>query len=167
MSCVQSCAPSRPAAVARRVKNGALTKRVGMRSADDLQDQFVRSSPLLLFPLLVPINMDLIFFEFGLFFYGYGVYLHWGYELDWPDAHHPVINTAFQHYVHHARAGKGKPFHTGFFFKIWDQLWGSMYTDACFCCKCSVKKGERTPEAYAKVKKPDYSCLLSPSFWLQ
>ncbi len=22
-----------------------------------------------------------------------GTYLHWGYEFDWPDAHHPVLNT--------------------------------------------------------------------------
>lgn len=43
----------------------------------------------------MPTNIDLLFFEFALFFYGYGLYLHWGYEVSWLDAHHPIINTAF------------------------------------------------------------------------
>jgi lathosterol oxidase len=32
-------------------------------------------------PWLMPINMDLLFLTYGAFFYGYGVYLHWGFEL--------------------------------------------------------------------------------------
>ena len=32
---------------------------------------------MLLFPLLFPVNMDMVFVQFGLFFYAYGVYLHW------------------------------------------------------------------------------------------
>ena len=46
--------------------------------ADDMLDQFVRSAPLLLLPLLVPVNIDLLFFTFVGFFYLYGTYLHWG-----------------------------------------------------------------------------------------
>ena len=29
--------------------------------------------------------MDLMYGMFAIFFYGYGVYLHWGYELPWPE----------------------------------------------------------------------------------
>jgi lathosterol oxidase len=137
--------------------------------ADEPVDQFLRSVPLLLIPMLMPINMDLLFFTYGAFFYGYGVYLHWGYELRWPDAHHPWINTSFQHYVHHARSHLNKPMHTGFFFKLWDQLAKSEYTagpDTCLCARCCIERGERTPEAFERIEKPDYSPLLSLSFWL-
>jgi lathosterol oxidase len=137
--------------------------------ADEPVDQFLRSIPLLVIPMLMPINMDLLFFTYGAFFYGYGVYLHWGYELRWPDAHHPWINTSFQHYVHHARSTLRKPMHTGFFFKLWDQLAKSEYTagpDTCLCARCCIERGERTPEAFERLEKPDYSPLLSLSFWL-
>lgn len=134
--------------------------------ADEYVDQFVRSAPMLIFPMLFPVNMDMVFAQFGVFFYAYGVYLHWGYELNWPDAHHPWINTSFQHYCHHAKSIYNKPFHTGFFFKCWDQMFGTMYDKDCFCAKCSCAKGERTLEAWQKIDKPDYSVLLQPSFWL-
>jgi len=134
--------------------------------ADEYLDQFVRALPLLVIPWIMPINMDLMFFQFGLFFYGYGSYLHWGYELSYPDAHHPLINTAYQHYCHHALSIKNKPYHTGFFFKIWDQLAGSMYDGPCLCCKCAQAKGERTKERYDSIEKPDYRILLRPAFWL-
>lgn len=137
--------------------------------ADDHVDQFIRSAPLLLIPLLMPVNMDLLFFTYGAFFYGYGVYLHWGYELSWPGAHHPWINTAFQHYVHHAKSTLNKPMHTGFFFKLWDQIAGSLYKEGpetCICAGCSTARGERSREAFEAVHKPDYSVLLKPSFWL-
>jgi hypothetical protein len=38
-------------------------------------------------------------------------------------------------YLHHAKAIINKPYHTGFFFKIWDQLFGSIYAGECVCCK--------------------------------
>ena len=66
--------------------------------------------------------MDVMFFTYGAFFYAYGVYLHWGYESPLLSAHNPIFNTAFQHYCHHAKAILNKPYHCGFFFKIWDQL---------------------------------------------
>jgi len=135
--------------------------------ADEFIDQFVRAMPLLLFPMLVPLNIDLLFFEFGVFFYTYGCYLHWGYELDYPDAHHPIINTSFQHYCHHAKAMVFKPYHCGFFFKIWDNLFGSVYDKECFCVKCEKAKGGRTEADFKKVVLPDYNRLLEPSFWLQ
>jgi len=138
--------------------------------ADDHLDQLIRSAPLLVIPLCMPINMDLLFLTYGAFFYGYGVYLHWGYELAWPNAHHPFINTSFQHYFHHARSTVNKPLHTGFFFKLWDQLAGSVYEAGpaeCVCASCSIARGERTREAFDAIEKPDYSVLLSPSFWVR
>jgi lathosterol oxidase len=118
-------------------------------------------------PLVVPINIDLMFFEYGVFFYSYGCYLHWGYELDWPDAHHPVMNTAFQHYCHHARASMGRPYHCGFFLKCWDQLFGSMYDGECFCVKCQRARGQRTRAQFELVQVPDYTQLTRPGFWLR
>lgn len=134
--------------------------------ADEFVDQFMRATPLLVLPLLAPINIDLMFFEYSTFFYIYGCYLHWGYEFNYPDAHHPIINTAFQHYAHHARAFIGKPHNCGFFFKIWDQLFGSSFNEECFCVKCQRAKGTRTLAAFKEIKVPDYSVLLKPSFWL-
>jgi len=135
--------------------------------ADEYFDQFARALPLLLFPLVMPVNMDMLFLMYGVFFYGYGVYLHCGYELPWLDAHHPFINTSFQHYCHHAKSVIHKPYHTGFFFKIWDQLAGSMYDKECFCCKCEQKKGRRTKKQFEKVVVPDYTALFKPKFWLK
>jgi hypothetical protein len=67
-------------------------------------------------------RVDTSIMQFAVFFYGYGAYLHWGYEFDALDAHHPFINTSFQHYCHHAKAILNKPYHCGFYFKIWDQV---------------------------------------------
>jgi lathosterol oxidase len=136
--------------------------------ADDHVDQLIRSLPLLLIPMLMPINMDLLFLTYGAFFYGYGVYLHWGFELRWPDAHHAWINTSFQHYVHHARSTLHKPMHTGFFFKAWDRLAKSVYEagpEACLCARCSTARGERTRERRFKRSTSDYSPPRA-SFWL-
>lgn len=96
-----------------------------------------------------------------------GCYLHWGYESSWPDAHHPVLNTAFQHYAHHARAIIGKPYHCGFFLKCWDQLFGSTYDGPCFCVKCEKKNGRRTREIFDTIEIPNYSKLLQLRFWMQ
>ena len=38
------------------------------------------------------------------------------------------INTSFQHYCHHAKSLMNKPYHCGFFFKIWDQV-GRWYSN--------------------------------------
>ncbi|CAF1334026.1 unnamed protein product [Rotaria magnacalcarata] len=135
--------------------------------AEDYVDQIVGALPLVFIPALIPINMDLLFFQFAFFFYGYGVYLHWGHEFSYPDAHHPAINTSFQHYLHHAVSTRNKPYHTGFFFKIWDQLFGSIYpNEKCFCVKCQHAQGYRTREHYDNVEKPDYRVLLQWRFWI-
>jgi len=133
--------------------------------ADEAPDQFSRAFPLLFVPLLIPINMDLLFFEFAAFFYLYGTYLHWGFEWEWLDAHNPIINTSFQHYCHHALSVNKKPYHTGFFFKIWDIMAGSIYDKECFCAKCERNAGKRSFEIWKDIIKPDYTVLLSPSWW--
>ena len=46
------------------------------------------------------------------------MYLHWGFEVSYPDAHHSWINTAYHHNVHHMKSVVDKPYHTGFFFQV-------------------------------------------------
>lgn len=62
----------------------------------------IRSAPLLFIPILIPINIDMLFVMFALLFYGFGTFLHWGYESTVIDAHNPVINTAYQRELTHA-----------------------------------------------------------------
>mmetsp|Transcript_81022 Transcript_81022/g.161578 ORF Transcript_81022/g.161578 Transcript_81022/m.161578 type:complete len:311 (-) Transcript_81022:183-1115(-) len=134
--------------------------------ADEYVDQFMRATPLVWLPLLMPINCDLLFAVYALFFYGYGVYLHWGFETDLLPAGHPIMNTSFQHYAHHAVSVKNRPLHCGFFFKVWDQLFGSMYTGGTVISALEARqRGLRTREAWEKVVKPDYTPLLKPSFY--
>ena len=112
----------------------------------------------------------MLFFTYGVMFYAYGVYLHCGYELSWPDAHHPWINSSYQHYLHHTKSTAFRSYYTGFFVKIWDQLIGTVWTEAdgpCFCAKCEREKGNRSRDAWEKVSIPDYSVLASLSFWLK
>ena len=136
--------------------------------SDEFIDQFVRALPLVVFPLVTPINMELLFFTYSMFFYFYGVYLHSGHEITLLNAHHPIFNTSYQHYIHHAKSIYKKPYHTGFYFKIWDQLVGSIYPKSkCDCITCQLEQnGPRTKEQYAKVVKPDYSILWKDfSIW--
>lgn len=130
--------------------------------ADEYLDQFVRTTPMVILPLLMPINMDLLFAIFASLFYGYGVYLHWGHESKLLSAHNPIFNTAYHHYVHHALSAKNKPLYTGFFFKLWDNVFQTTNSN-CTCYQCRPKRSE---EEWKKVLKPDYSVLLSPKWWL-
>lgn len=137
--------------------------------ADDMFDQFVRSAPLLLFPLALPVNIDVLFFTFTLLFYGYGTTLHWGFESTYLSAHNSIVNGSYEHYYHHAKATlRTGPIYTGFFFKIWDSLAGSVPPAGtpCICSRCEVARGKRTRAAWEALPKPDYSPLLAPSFWL-
>jgi Delta7-sterol 5-desaturase len=129
--------------------------------ADDWTDQFCRTLPLVFIPLLCPINMDLLFAIYTILFYGYGVYLHGGYEHPSLSAHQPIFNTSYHHYTHHAISAIGRPIYTGFFIKLWDNLFGT-YLDKCNCVECRPK---RTKKQFDAVEKPDYSVLLCPSYW--
>jgi len=135
--------------------------------ADEYVDQFVRSLPLVIFPMIMPINMDLMYFTFGFFFYGYGVALHSGHELSFLSSHNYWINTPFQHYVHHAKSVYKKPYHTGFFIKVWDRMFDSLYDKKCVCAECARKEGKRSHEKYLTIVKPDYSDLLNWRFWIK
>ena len=120
---------------------------------------------MLAIPMIWRVNMDLLFICFASLFYGYGVYLHSGYETSLLKAHNPVFNTSYHHYTHHAVSVIGKVLYTGFFFKIWDQLFDSEHTGRCACVDCRPAK-ERSRTVWAKTEKPDYSVLLSPAWWL-
>lgn len=134
--------------------------------ADDAPDEIARGSPLFLFPMVLPMNIDLLFLQFILFFNLYGTMIHTGIDWPWLPIHNQtVINSPYFHHVHHAVSTKNKPMHTGFFLQIWDRAMGSLYTGKCLCSECDAAAGNRTREAYEKIVKPDYSVLLSPSFW--
>jgi len=131
--------------------------------ADEWPDQLIRTLPMALLPTLMPINMDLLFGIFLSLFYGYGVYLHWGYESKYLSTHNPVFNTSYHHYSHHAVSIIGKPIYTGFFFKIWDYLFDSNSPNPCQCCEC---RPLRSKKEWDTTVKPDYSVLLSPQWWM-
>ena len=81
----------------------------------------------------------------------------------------PSRNGSYEHYYHHAHATLATgPIYTGFFFKVWDSLAGSVppADKDCKCSRCERGLGRRSEAAWAKVVKPDYSVLLQPSFWL-
>lgn len=56
-----------------------------------------------------------------------------------------------------------RPIYTGFFFKCWDQLFDTGYSDPCQCYHC---RPPRTRQMWEETVKPDYSVLLSPKWWL-
>ena len=167
--------------------------------SDEAYDQLVRTAPLILIPLAVPTNMDLLFAQFAIFFYAYGVYLHWGYESDFLSAHQPWVNGSYEHCeeeerghpimhhalvlttspppshththtlradYHHAYSGGSSPIYTGFFFKLWDQLVGTVAKGPCKCSRCEVDRGARSLALWEKLERPDYSVLLSPTWWV-
>jgi len=134
--------------------------------ADEFVDQFWRALPLLVTPLVMPINLDVLFFTFTLLFYSVAVYHHCGYEVRWPNAHTGFFNTSYHHALHHSISINQRPYHCGFMFQIWDQLFGSVYKGECFCVRCAQQKGLRSREEFTKVVVPDYTQLLKPSFWI-
>ncbi len=135
--------------------------------SDEWADQIVRTAPLLVWPLLMPTNMNLLFAQFSLMFYAYGVYLHWGFESPLISAHNPIVNGAYEHWFHHAFSGAKTPIYTGFFFKLWDQMVGTTQQQACVCSRCEVARGKRSKKEWEQLAKPDYSVLLKPSFWME
>eukprot|EP00922_Rhytidocystis_sp_ex-Travisia-forbesii_P004422 GHVS01006446.1.p1 GENE.GHVS01006446.1~~GHVS01006446.1.p1 ORF type:complete len:305 (+),score=32.51 GHVS01006446.1:170-1084(+) len=135
--------------------------------ADEVVDQLIRSSPMAIVPLFLRLNVDIMFVVMALFIYGYGTYLHCGHELNYPDAHHPLINTSYHHYCHHAVSILNKPYHCGFMLSIFDRVAGSVYRDRCMCAKCCAAKGERSVDKWNELQKPDYSVMLTVPFWLE
>jgi Delta7-sterol 5-desaturase len=134
--------------------------------ADEWPDQFVRTLPMLAIPLIWRINIDLLFLCFASLFYGYGVYLHSGYETSYIKTHNPIFNTSYHHYTHHAISVIGKVIYTGFFFKIWDQLFNTEApANKCACVDCRPAN-ERSKAIFDKTIKPDYSVLLDFTWWM-
>merc|ERR1712107_173760 len=112
--------------------------------------------------LLWEVNVDMVYATWGSLFYGYGTYLHWGYESQYIGAHNGFLNTAYDHHLHHAKSIKNKAIRTGFFFRIWDNMFGSVYKEECFCVRCQHKQGKRTLKEFQNTEIPDYSVLLTP-----
>jgi lathosterol oxidase len=134
--------------------------------ADEGFDQFFRSAPLLVLPLLAPVNIDLLFLQFGAFFYAYGVFLHLGHEVEAVSAHNGVLNVSYHHYYHHAKSLAMRPYHCGFFVQLWDRLAGSVPEGDCVCARCEDKAGRRSVERFRLVKIQDYSRLLDWRIWV-
>jgi hypothetical protein len=53
--------------------------------------------------------------------------------------------------------------YTGFFFKLWDNVFQTLNPNPCSCVECRPK---RTLEEFAKITIPDYSVLLSVNWWI-
>jgi lathosterol oxidase len=132
--------------------------------ADEHVDEVMRASPLFVLPMLAPVNMEMMFLQFVLFFNFYGTLIHTGIDFPLLSPHGTrLFNTPYHHHIHHALSTKNRPMHTGFFLQIWDRFMGSIHKGKCYCSDCDAPN--RTREAFAQIHKPDYSVLLSPKFW--
>lgn len=143
--------------------------------ADYPMDNFMRSLYVVVVNAVafcvvgMPLDLDMVYFATGFITMFWGMYLHCGHELECLPYDHAWLNTSFQHYAHHAISVKNKPFHTGFFIKLWDRLAGSEYTGTQVIPAVEDQKlGNRSLEKWEKDVKPslpDYSVLFSPA-WL-
>lgn len=135
--------------------------------ADDAPDEIVRGAPLFIIPMLMPVNLELLFLQFILVFNFYGTLIHTGIDYEYLPIHgQKWLNTPYHHHIHHALSIKNKPMHTGFVLQVWDQMMGSIYKgEKCYCSACDAKAGNRTLEHFEKIEKPDYSVLWSFSYW--
>lgn len=160
--------------------------------ADNPIDQLLRSAPLLFFPMMFPINIELLFGMFSLVFFANGLIQHCGYELyilEWIgiDGHSRWFLSSYHHYLHHAKSSMNSPLYNGQLLQVWDHLAGSAtyvspainskmtsnptpqdILKSCLCSKCAREKGLRSEKEWKRISAslPDYSLLLSPSFWL-
>jgi Delta7-sterol 5-desaturase len=137
--------------------------------ADDPIDQFFRAGPILFFPLLFPVHLEMIFFMFSVLFYFNGLIQHSGYEIPWIDGHSSLLLTSYHHYLHHAKSVIKKPLYNGQLLQLWDRLFGSIASSEgpCLCSRCAREKGERTMTQWLEIEKPNYSELLSLEFWMR
>jgi len=143
--------------------------------ADWPMDNFMRSLYVIVVNAVsycvigMPLDLDMVYFVFSFMVGAYGMYLHSGHELECLPHDHRIFNTCYQHYVHHAVSVKNKPYHTGFFVKIWDDLAGSVYRGEQVIPAIEDQKlGNRSRERWEKEvapNLPDYSVLFSPKWW--
>ena len=158
--------------------------------ADNPIDQFFRAAPLLFFPMIFPVNIEMLFTMFSVLFYFNGLIQHSGHEpyhLDkiGIDGHNKYLLTSYHHYLHHAKSTMNRPLYNGQLLQLWDYLAGShVYIplsstptasgeqavsaekSTCLCSKCAREQGLRSMDEWNRLTKPDYSVLLSVSFWL-
>ena len=53
--------------------------------------------------------------------------------------------------------------YTGFFFKLWDNVFGTLDPSACSCVDCRPRRSKKEWEG---IEKPDYKVLTSLNWWL-
>jgi lathosterol oxidase len=145
--------------------------------ADGPVDQLFRAAPLVVLPLMIPINLDMIFSMFSLVFYLNGLIQHSGFEIPLfervgIDGHNQYFLTSYHHYLHHSKSTVARPLFNGQFFQVWDKLfnsadpsWKGTVPYTCQCSKCGRSRGERDFKHWRKIIKPDYSVLLSLTYW--
>ena len=126
----------------------------------------MRTRSFVILPSLFSIIMDFLFFFFSSLFFVYRVYLQCGYETKALSAHNPIFNTSYHHYHHYAVSTNNSSICTGFFFKIWDQLFNTK--DDILKCKCYTCRptSDRSMNVWKKTIQPDYSVLLNATWWL-
>lgn len=137
-------------------------------NADSILQCFFRCLPCVAIPLLMPVNLDVLFAVRLLLCptcWSTG-YLHLGFEFDGQDNHfnRRIFFTNYHHNVHHTKS-KGKRVNIGAWLQLWDRLFGTLYEGECACAECQDKQGARSKEAWLVLHKPDYAILLQPSFW--
>jgi len=92
--------------------------------SDDPVDAWVKSSPLLWLPLLLPIYDGVIFLWYTLVIYIYGIYIHCGVDIPLIDPHSKVFISSWHHNSHH----RNKPnSNFGFYTRWLDYLCGTAY----------------------------------------
>lgn len=143
--------------------------------ADLPPDNIVRSLYMIVVNVIsygivgLPVDVDVLYFVTAIIIGVYGMYFHCGHEFESLPYNHPILNTSYQHYVHHALSYRNKPYYTGFVFKIWDDIAGAHYHGKEVIPALEDQKlGNRSFERWEKEVMPllpDYGVLLSPSFW--
>lgn len=138
-------------------------------NSDSIPQCFFRSIPCVLIPLLMPVNLDVMFavrlilcptcWSTG--------YLHCGFEFEGQDNHFnsTLFFTNYHHNIHHTKSRGKNMYNLGAWLQVWDRAFGTLYDGECTCAECQCKQGARSVEAWETLKKPDYSVLLEPSFW--
>ena len=114
--------------------------------------------PLVVIPFLMPVNIDIALFVITIMFGIFSTYLHTGFEVTFHDAHHPIVSSSYQHYIHHAVSFMNRPIYCGGTFKIWDQVAQSTMPPN-YKCKCVSCRPKRTLEQYQTTYIPDYSVM--------
>ena len=73
-----------------------------------------------------------------------------------------LLNNFLSTHTNNKRTTR-RAIYTGFFFKIWDNMFNTKFDGPCACALC---RPVRTLQQWHETPKPDYSVLLSPHWWM-